>query len=157
MEYIDKKRFPNGIITAVITPFSNGEIDYSSYKAVLANQIKAGIDGIVVLGTTGESPTVSKAERLKLIDFTLSATEGKIFVVAGCGAADTRSAASLVKETCALGVHGILTVTPYYNKPSQRGIIHHYLTVAESSSVPVMIFAAAATPSSILVTALPSG
>lgn len=140
MEYIDKKRFPCGIITAVITPFSNGEIDYSSYKGILLQQLKCGIDGIVVLGTTGEAPTITSTERSRLIDFTLNVVNGKTFVIAGCGGADTKSAAKSANEACKLGVDGILTVTPYYNKPSQRGIIYHYLTVAESSEAPIMMY-----------------
>lgn len=140
MDNSDKKRFPEGIITAVITPFSDGQTDISAFKASILRQIDAGIGGIVVLGTTGEAPTVSKTERERLIDAALECADGKTFIIAGCGASDTKAALKSAKEAQKQGVNGILTVTPYYNKPSQKGLIYHYLSVAEGLDIPVMMY-----------------
>ena len=140
MEYTDKKRFPHGIITAVVTPFKDKEVDYTSFKLLLSRQVKAGADGIVLLGTTGESPTVSACERSRLIDFAREYINKKTFLIVGCGGADTRTAAESAKEACMRGADGILCVTPYYNRPSQNGIVRHYLTVAEETDLPVMMY-----------------
>ncbi len=140
MEYTDKKRFPHGIITAVVTPFKNKEVDYTSFKLLLNRQIRAGVDGIVLLGTTGESPTVSACERSRLIDFAREYINKRTFLIVGCGGADTSTAAESAKEACVRGADGILCVTPYYNRPSQSGIVRHYLTVAEETDLPVMMY-----------------
>ncbi len=140
MEYTDKKRFPHGIITAVVTPFKNTEVDYSSLKLLLNRQIKAGVDGIVLLGTTGESPTVSGCERSRLIEFACECINKRTFLIVGCGGADTRASAESAQEAYQRGADGILCVTPYYNRPTQDGIIRHYLTVAEETALPVMMY-----------------
>lgn len=140
MDYTDKKRFPHGIITAVVTPFKNTEIDYSALKLMLGRQIKAGIDGIVLLGTTGESPTVSGAERARLIEFAKECIDKRTFLIVGCGGADTRKTAESAKEAWQRGADGILCVTPYYNRPSQKGLVRHYLTVAEETELPIMMY-----------------
>ena len=112
MDYTDKKRFPHGIITAVVTPFKNTEIDYSALKLMLGRQIKAGVDGIVLLGTTGESPTVSAKERSRLIEFAKECIDKRTFFIVGCGGADTRTAQEQAKEAYQRGADGILCVTP---------------------------------------------
>lgn len=140
MEYTDKKRFPHGIITAAVTPFKNTEIDYYALKLMLNRQMRAGIGGIVLLGTTGESPTVSGCERSRLIDFAREVTDKKTFLIVGCGGADTRTAQEQAKEAYQRGADGILCVTPYYNRPSQNGILRHYLTVAEETELPLMMY-----------------
>ena len=140
MEYTDKKRFPHGIITAVVTPFKNTEIDYSAFKLMISRQIKAGIDGIVLLGTTGESPTVSASERSRLIEFAKECIDERTFLIVGCGGADTRTAQEQAKEAYQRGADGILCVTPYYNRPPQNGIVRHYLTVAEETELPLMMY-----------------
>ena len=140
MEYTDKKRFPHGIITAMVTPFKNTEIDYSALKLLLGRQIKAGVDGIVLLGTTGESPTVSAKERSRLIEFAKECIDKRTFFIVGCGGADTRTAQEQAKEAYQRGADGILCVTPYYNRPCQNGIVRHYLTVAEETELPLMMY-----------------
>ncbi len=140
MEYTDKKRFPHGIITAVVTPFKNGQVDYTSFKLLLSRQIKAGVDGIVLLGTTGESPTVTKTERTKITDFAVSFIDKRTFVAVGVGGADTADAVASAKAAKSQGADGILCVTPYYNKPSQEGLMYHYLSVAEETDLPVMMY-----------------
>lgn len=140
MDNSDKKRFPEGIITAVITPFSDGQPDISAFRSLILRQIDAGIGGIVVLGTTGEAPTVSKTERKRLIDTALECADGKAFIIAGCGTSDTKASLESAKDAQRQGVNGILAVTPYYNKPSQKGLIYHYLSVAEGIDVPVMMY-----------------
>ena len=140
MEYTDKKRFPHGIITALVTPFKNTEIDYSALKLLLGRQIKAGVDGIVLLGTTGESPTVSAKERSRLIEFAKECIDKRTFFIVGCGGADTRTAQEQAKEAYQRGADGILCVTPYYNRPCQNGIVRHYLTVAEETELPLMMY-----------------
>ncbi len=140
MDYTDKKRFPHGIITAAVTPFKNTEIDYSALKLMLGRQIKAGVDGIVLLGTTGESPTVSAKERSRLIEFAKECIDKRTFFIVGCGGADTRTAQEQAKEAYQRGADGILCVTPYYNRPPQDGIVRHYLTVAEETELPLMMY-----------------
>lgn len=140
MDYTDKKRFPHGAITALITPFENGRVDITSFKAMIMRQINSGIEGIVVLGTTGESSTVSQKERELLISTCVECAGGKAFIIAGCGGADTKAAAESARVAHKQGANGILTVTPYYTKPSQKGLIYHYLSVAEASDAPVMMY-----------------
>lgn len=140
MNYTDKKRFPQGVISALVTPFTNTQVDYPSFKALINRQIKAGADGIVILGTTGESPAVTPLEREKILDFAVRCADGRTFVIAGCGGADTMGAVNSALSAQRIGVNGILTVTPYYNKPPQEGLIRHYLSVAEALDVPLMMY-----------------
>ncbi|EQA62962.1 4-hydroxy-tetrahydrodipicolinate synthase [Leptospira alexanderi] len=129
-----------GVYTAIITPFKNDKIDYESYNKLLEKQIKAGVSGVVPCGTTGESPTLSHTEHAELIRETVKAVQGKIQVVAGTGSNSTREAIELTQAACKDGVDGILTVNPYYNKPTQEGLFQHFKAIAEHSSVPVMLY-----------------
>ncbi|WP_078130166.1 4-hydroxy-tetrahydrodipicolinate synthase [Leptospira alexanderi] len=129
-----------GVYTAIITPFKNDKIDYESYNKLLEKQIKAGVNGVVPCGTTGESPTLSHTEHAELIRETVKAVQGKIQVVAGTGSNSTREAIELTEAACKDGVDGILTVNPYYNKPTQEGLFQHFKAIAEHSSVPVMLY-----------------
>ncbi|WP_061222978.1 4-hydroxy-tetrahydrodipicolinate synthase [Leptospira weilii] len=129
-----------GVYTAIITPFKNDKIDYESYNKLLEKQIKAGINGVVPCGTTGESPTLSHTEHAELIRETVKAVQGKIQVVAGTGSNSTREAIELTEAACKDGVDGILSVNPYYNKPTQEGLFQHFKAIAEHSSVPVMLY-----------------
>ncbi|EMO64897.1 dihydrodipicolinate synthase [Leptospira borgpetersenii serovar Pomona str. 200901868] len=129
-----------GVYTAIITPFKNDKIDYDSYNKLLEKQIKAGVNGVVPCGTTGESPTLSHTEHAELIRETVKAVQGKIQVVAGTGSNSTREAIELTEAACKDGVDGILSVNPYYNKPTQEGLFQHFQAVAEHSSVPVMLY-----------------
>ncbi|TGM60832.1 4-hydroxy-tetrahydrodipicolinate synthase [Leptospira adleri] len=129
-----------GVYTAIITPFKNGKIDYDSYFKLLEKQIKAGVNGVVPCGTTGESPTLSHAEHAELIRETVKAVKNRIQVVAGTGSNSTQEAIELTEAACKDGVDGILSVNPYYNKPTQEGLFQHFKAIAEHSSVPVMLY-----------------
>ncbi|MGQ2826421.1 4-hydroxy-tetrahydrodipicolinate synthase, partial [Leptospira kirschneri] len=129
-----------GVYTAIITPFKNDKIDYDSYFKLLEKQIKAGVSGVVPCGTTGESPTLSHSEHAELIRETVKAVQGKIQVVAGTGSNSTKEAIELTEAACKDGVDGILSVNPYYNKPTQEGLFLHFKSIAEHSTVPVMLY-----------------
>ncbi|MBM9500239.1 4-hydroxy-tetrahydrodipicolinate synthase [Leptospira sp. 201903071] len=129
-----------GVYTAIITPFKNGKIDYDSYFKLLEKQIKAGVNGVVPCGTTGESPTLSHIEHAELIRETVKAVKNRIQVVAGTGSNSTQEAIELTEAACKDGVDGILSVNPYYNKPTQEGLFQHFKAIAEHSSVPVMLY-----------------
>ncbi|EMN47576.1 dihydrodipicolinate synthase [Leptospira interrogans str. L1207] len=129
-----------GVYTAIITPFKNDKIDYDSYFKLLEKQIKAGVSGVVPCGTTGESPTLSHSEHAELIRETVKAVQGKIQVVAGTGSNSTKEAIELTEAACKDGVDGILSVNPYYNKPTQEGLFQHFKSIAEHSTVPVMLY-----------------
>lgn len=129
-----------GVYTAVITPFRQGKIDYDSYFKILENQIRSGVAGVVPCGTTGESPTLSYEEHKELIQKTVNVVAGKIQVIAGTGSNSTKEAIELTESACADGVDGILTVNPYYNKPTQEGMYRHFIEIANVSSKPVMLY-----------------
>ena len=129
-----------GAYTAIVTPFNrNGEVDYGKLRALIAMQIEAGIDGIVPVGTTGESPTVDFAEHDKIIEVTIEACKGKVKVIAGTGANSTDEALRLTNHAKAAGADGTLQVTPYYNKPNQEGLYRHFSTVADLG-LPVVLY-----------------
>ncbi|XDD43395.1 4-hydroxy-tetrahydrodipicolinate synthase [Leptospira sp. WS60.C2] len=129
-----------GVYTAVITPFRQGKIDYDSYFKILENQIRSGVAGVVPCGTTGESPTLSYDEHKELIQKTVQVVAGKIQVIAGTGSNSTKEAIELTESACDDGVDGILTVNPYYNKPTQEGMFQHFTAIANVSSKPVMLY-----------------
>lgn len=129
-----------GTHTALITPFKDGEVDYDSFQALINRQAEAGVDGIVPVGTTGESPTLNPQEHLRVIEKAVEFSAGRIKVIAGTGANSTREAIHLTKEAEKLGVDGSLQVCPYYNKPSQEGLYQHYKAVAESTGLPLMLY-----------------
>jgi len=129
-----------GVYTAIITPFHNDKIDYDAYSKLLQRQIESGISGVVPCGTTGESPTLSYEEHSELIRKTVEICKGKIQVIAGTGSNSTREAIELTEHACKDGVDGILSVNPYYNKPTQEGLFKHFELIAKSSSVPVMLY-----------------
>lgn len=129
-----------GVYTAVITPFRQGKIDYDNYFKILENQIRSGVAGVVPCGTTGESPTLSYEEHKELIQKTVQIVAGKIQVIAGTGSNSTKEAIELTESACADGVDGILSVNPYYNKPTQEGMFQHFTAIANVSSKPVMLY-----------------
>lgn len=129
------------IITAMVTPFdANGDIDFPATEALIEHLIANGSDGLVVAGTTGESPTLSAAEKLALFKFTAERVNGRIPVIAGTGSNDTRSSVMLTKQAQEAGVDGIMLVTPYYNKPAQDGLFEHFKTIAAATHLPVMLY-----------------
>lgn len=129
-----------GVFTAIVTPFLNDRIDYDSYYKLLMRQIKAGVSGVVPCGTTGESPTLSYEEHSELIRKTVEICKGKLQVIAGTGSNSTKEAIELTEFACKDGVDGILSVNPYYNKPTQEGLFRHFEAIAKASSKPVMLY-----------------
>ncbi|MCM3610022.1 4-hydroxy-tetrahydrodipicolinate synthase [Planococcus sp. MERTA32b] len=129
------------IITAMVTPFdTNGDIDFPATEKLIEHLIANGSDGLVVAGTTGESPTLTAAEKLALFKFTAEKVNGRIPVIAGTGSNDTRSSITLTKQAEEAGVDGIMLVVPYYNKPAQEGLYQHFKAIAEATRLPVMLY-----------------
>lgn len=129
-----------GVATAVITPMKEDKIDYDGFERLLEMQAEGGIGAVVICGTTGESPTLSEGEKLQLFRFAADGFGKKMKIIAGCGSPSTVSTASLAEKAETLGVNGILTVTPYYNKCSTEGLYLHYKAVAERVSLPVIAY-----------------
>jgi len=129
-----------GVFTALVTPFSKGKVDYAKLKDILAMQVESGVAGIVPMGTTGESPTLSPNEHLRVIEATVNAVKGKCLVIAGTGANSTVEAIELTREAKKAGVDATLQVTPYYNKPSQEGLYRHFSIIAEQTELPMVLY-----------------
>jgi 4-hydroxy-tetrahydrodipicolinate synthase len=129
-----------GTYTAIVTPFKNGKIDEPSLERVIKSQIKGGVDGIVPVGTTGESPTVSFEEHAMLIERSVQIADGKIVVMAGTGANSTDEAIYLTKAAEHAGADASLQVAPYYNKPTQEGLFQHFRAIARSTKLPLVLY-----------------
>lgn len=130
-----------GCGTALITPFrSDGALDEPTLRALIKRQIEAGIDFLCPCGTTGESPTLTHEEHLRVIGITVEEARGRVPVLAGAGGYDTAKVIKLIAELKALGVSGILSVTPYYNKPTQEGLFQHYRAIAQSTDLPIVVY-----------------
>lgn len=129
------------VLTAMVTPFDqNGDVDFNATRTLVNYLVENGTDGLVVVGTTGESPTLSTEEKVELFKFVVDVVGGRIPVIAGTGSNNTRASISLTKQAEATGVDGIMLVAPYYNKPSQEGMYQHFKAIAESTSLPVMLY-----------------
>ncbi|WP_100399306.1 4-hydroxy-tetrahydrodipicolinate synthase [Bacillus sp. FJAT-44742] len=129
------------LLTAMVTPFnSDGAIEWAAVDDLVEYLIAHNTEGLVVAGTTGESPTLSTEEKLALFKRVKEAAGGRVPVIAGTGTNDTAYSAELTQKASSLGVDGIMAVTPYYNKPTQEGMYHHFKAIAESTSLPVMIY-----------------
>ncbi|NVM95203.1 4-hydroxy-tetrahydrodipicolinate synthase [Arthrobacter wenxiniae] len=129
------------LVPAMVTPFTaDGAVDYKQAAALAAKLVDGGCDGILVTGTTGETPTLTDEENLGMFQAVLDAVGDRARVIAGTGTNDTRHSISLSRRAAALGVHGLLIVTPYYNKPSQAGIQAHFEAIADSTELPVMLY-----------------
>lgn len=133
------RRF-TGVFTALVTPFKNDVIDYEAFDALVNRQIDAGIAGLVPVGTTGEAATLSDDEADLLIARTVKLTNGRALVMAGAGANDTKKTIDKVQRAEKAGADAVLIVTPYYNKPTQAGLIAHYTAAAQATSLPVMLY-----------------
>ncbi len=129
-----------GVLTALITPFKEGNVDYESLESHIEKQISSGVDGLIPMGTTGESPTLSFEEHSEVIKRVVKFVKGRVPVIAGAGANSTREAVWLSKLSQDAGVDGILSVNPYYNKPTQTGLIAHFEEIAKSIYLPVMLY-----------------
>ena len=129
------------ILTAMVTPFDeNGEIDFQATKNLINYLIANGTDGLVVSGTTGESPTLTEKEKVHLFQFTVEVVDGRVPVIAGTGSNNTRESIELTKLAEDVGVDGIMLVVPYYNNPSQEGLFQHFKTIAEVTSLPIILY-----------------
>jgi 4-hydroxy-tetrahydrodipicolinate synthase len=130
-----------GCGTALVTPFrKDGSLDESTLRVLVKRQIGEGINFLVPCGTTGESPTLTHKEHLRVVELTLEEAKGRVPVLAGAGGYNTAEVVELAKELKALGVDGILSVTPYYNKPTQEGLYQHFKTIASGAKLPVIVY-----------------
>jgi 4-hydroxy-tetrahydrodipicolinate synthase len=130
-----------GAFTALATPFTaKGEIDWAAYDRLLERQLRGGVSGVVPCGTTGESPTLTKDEKLKLIEAAVKACKGKALVLAGTGSNNTAQSIEFSKAAADRGVDGLLVVVPYYNKPSQAGLEAHFTAIADSTDKPLILY-----------------
>ena len=129
-----------GTYTAIVTPFKNGQLDEAALTRLVKNQIKGGVDGIVPVGTTGESPTVDYDEHIRIIELSVKLADGKIKVLAGTGGNSTSEAIYLTKAAEKAGADGSLQVAPYYNKPTQEGLYQHFKAIAKNTKLPLMLY-----------------
>jgi len=129
-----------GTYTAIVTPFHGGQLDEAALERLVKFQIKGGVNGIVPVGTTGESPTVNCEEHIRIIELAVKFSAGKIKVLAGTGANATSEAISLTQTAEKVGADGSLQVAPYYNKPTQEGLYQHFKAIARSTKLPVVLY-----------------
>ena len=125
---------------AIVTPFQNGSIDFTAFTRLIELQIANHTDAIICCGTTGESSTMTPDERLSVIQFVVERVNGRVPVIAGTGGNNTEEVVSNSKSAEAIGVDGLLVVTPYYNKTSQAGLVRHYFTVADAVETPIIVY-----------------
>lgn len=130
----------SGVCTALVTPFGKDGVNYSMLERLLEQQIEAGVPAVVIAGTTGESATLSHAEKLALFAQAVRFARGRCKVIAGTGSNDTQASVELSREAAKTGVDGLLCVTPYYNKCTQEGLYLHYRAIAEASPLPVILY-----------------
>ncbi|MFE0101003.1 4-hydroxy-tetrahydrodipicolinate synthase [Streptomyces sp. NPDC059009] len=129
------------VLTAMVTPFAaDGALDLDGAQRLAAHLVDAGNDGLILNGTTGESPTTSDAEKTELVRAVLEAVGDRAHIVAGVGTNDTRHSIELARAAEQAGAHGLLTVTPYYNKPPQEGLYRHFSAIADATELPVMLY-----------------
>jgi 4-hydroxy-tetrahydrodipicolinate synthase len=130
-----------GVGTALITPFkTNGDVDEAAVRKLARRQVDAGVHFLVPCGTTGETPTLTPTERKRIVDIVLDEAGDKALVLAGAGGYDTKEVIHAVAEMQKLGAHGILSVTPYYNKPTMEGLFQHYKAIANSTPLPIIVY-----------------
>ncbi len=129
-----------GIFTAIVTPFKDGKIEETVFATLIERQISAGISGIVPVGTTGESATLTYEEHYRVIEIAISIVNGRVPVIAGVGSNSTAETCRNMQVAKRLGANGVLVITPYYNKPPQEGLYQHYMNVAQSADLPVILY-----------------
>lgn len=135
-----KKILFKGAGSAVPTPFNENGINTEELKKFLKFQIERKIDALIVCGTTGESATMTKDEKIKVINCALEVSNGKVPIIAGTGSNNTKEAIEMSKTAESLGIDGLLVVTPYYNKTSQKGLIAHYKAIADNVNTPIILY-----------------
>ena len=129
-----------GVYTAMITPFADGRVDEDRLRGNVEFQIDKGVDGLVPVGTTGESPTLSHEEHLRVIEVVVDAAAGRVKVVAGTGSNNTAEALEYQKHAKSVGADAGLMVNPYYNKPTQEGLYRHFMTIADAVDLPIVLY-----------------
>lgn len=129
-----------GVFTALVTPFRDGEVDEDAFVALVERQISDGVHGLVPVGTTGETPTLSHEEHRKVVELCVKTSGGRVPVIAGAGSNSTAEAIELVQHAKAVGADAALVVAPYYNKPSQEGIYRHYEAINDAVQLPVVLY-----------------
>jgi len=130
----------DGVSTALVTPFRDGAIDEPALRELVEIQISAGVDGLVPCGSTGESATMSYAEHRRVVEIVVDATGGRVPVLAGTGSNNTREAIELTRHAKDAGADGALLISPYYNKPTQEGIVAHYSEIARQTAFPLVVY-----------------
>lgn len=130
----------SGTYTALVTPFRGGSIDHEGFRALIEAQIEGGVDGIVPVGTTGESPTLSHDEHRGVIRAAVEIAAGRVKVIAGTGSNSTEEAIGLTRDAEAAGADGALVVAPYYNKPTPEGLYRHFRAIAEATKLPIILY-----------------
>lgn len=129
-----------GVYTAMVTPFAGGEVDYERLRANVAHQIEQGVAGLVPVGTTGESPTLSHDEHRRVVEAVVKAADGRVRVIAGTGSNATSEALELTRHAKEVGADAALSVNPYYNKPTQEGLYRHFHTIADAVDLPLVLY-----------------
>ena len=129
-----------GVITALVTPFRNGEVDYAAFEKLIDLQIAAGVHGVVPVGTTGETSTLSMEEHRKVVETCVRKVAGRIKVIAGAGSNNTAETLELAQHAKVVGADAVLVVAPYYNKPSQEGIYQHFKALNDNVQIPVLLY-----------------
>ena len=129
-----------GTYTAVVTPFRKGRIDEQAFQKLIRDQVRGGVDGVVPVGTTGESPSLRFDEHIRVIELAVQAAKGRVKILAGTGANATTEAINLTKAAEAVGADGSLQVSPYYNKPSQEGLFQHFRKIARATKLPIILY-----------------
>src|ERR1041384_7046192 len=129
-----------GCLTALVTPFRDGKVDFAALAKLVDGQIEQGVDGIVSVGTTGESATLDVDEHVAVISATVKAARGRVPVIAGAGGNATAEALALTKASESAGANALLHVTPYYNRPNQEGLYRHFEAVAKSTKLPIILY-----------------
>ena len=129
-----------GVYLPIVTPFQNGQIDYQSYDNLIHHYISKGINGLIPLGTTGESPVIQETEFLKIVEKSVETVANRIPVYVGVGGNDTRAVIKKIKALEEFSIQGILSVCPYYNRPSQAGLEAHFLSIAETTPLDIIVY-----------------
>src|SRR5436309_8811518 len=129
-----------GSITALITPFKDGELDEQALRRIVDWQIKEGTHGLVPVGTTGESPTLNHHEHNRVVQICVEAAAGRVPVIAGAGSNATSEAIELARHAKEAGADAVLSVAPYYNKPTQEGLYRHFAAIAEAVDIPIILY-----------------
>lgn len=135
-----KEHIFKGVATALVTPMNRGGVDYEHLGKLIDWQIAEGVNALAVCVTTGEAPTLTDNEHCRILEFAVKRAAGRVPIIAGTGSNDTQHAIMMTQYACAIGASAVLCVTPYYNKPTQTGLIQSYTAIADASSVPVILY-----------------